>query len=220
MATAVDRRRDQDKARLGHAFHFALGNAEFGRVDEIVGGINPQHRHGDFFQQRRGVVVARTVVPIQRIVGVVVARHETGIALVERFFRLESRGKLVLQQDGVGAGDDRKVGGGAQSLGRRRGVVAAVPQRIGLDRVDRHLAPHPVAPGDLDRLARKRREAPGKPRMLRAPDEGVHAPHRRAEDDLQVPDLEAVHEQPPLRLDHVVIIIFRKRHPHPVRRFG
>ena len=33
-------------------------------------------------------------------------------------------------------------------------------------------------------------------------------------------DPEPLDQHPPLRLDHVVIIIFREMHPHPVARLG
>ena len=46
--------------------------------------------------------------------------------------------------------------------------------------------------------------------MHLAPEPGVHAAHRRAEDQPQVIDVETFDEQAPLRLDHVAVAVAGK----------
>jgi hypothetical protein len=46
---------------------------------------------------------------------------------------------------------------------------------------------------------------------FRPPDPGVHAAHRIADHQSQMPDAEPFHDQPVLRIDDVVIVVFRKR---------
>jgi hypothetical protein len=52
--------------------------------------------------------------------------------------------------------------------------------------------------------------------MRLAPDEGVHAAHRGAEDQSQLLHPQLFGEHPVLRADHVVIVVFRELHAHPV----
>ena len=59
-------------------------------------------------------------------------------------------------------------------------------------------------------------EAFGEAGVSFAPDEGVHAAHRGAEDQLEFMDAELFGEHPMLRADHVVIVVAREFHPHPV----
>ena len=61
-------------------------------------------------------------------------------------------------------------------------VVAVVPGGIVADRLHGHVAPHTVAPGDLDGQAGEGRQRVGELRVGLAPDEGLHAAHRGAED--------------------------------------
>ena len=55
--------------------------------------------------------------------------------------------------------------------------------------------------------------------MRLGPDEAVHAAHRGAEEQAKAGDAE-LGQHPPLRLDHVVIIVGGKAHPQAVARLG
>ena len=56
-------------------------------------------------------------------------------------------------------------------------------------------------------------------RISHAPDPGVHAAHRIADHQPQMLDAEALRDQAVLRIDHVVVIVFRKRRLHAVGGF-
>ena len=53
---------------------------------------------------------------------------------------------------------------------------------------------------------------------LHAPDPGVHAAHRIADHEPQMLDAEPFLDQAVMRIDHVVVIVFRKRRLHAVGR--
>jgi hypothetical protein len=72
--------------------------------------------------------------------------------------------------------------------------------------------------GYLDGQAGHRHQCPGEVGMGLGPDEAVHAAHRGAHQKPQAGDSEPLDQHPPLRLDHVVIIVCREAHPHPVAR--
>ena len=62
--------RQQDELPLGHARHQPLDHAELGRVHEVVGGVDGQHRRRDLLEVRRRIVVARRVELVEHVVGV------------------------------------------------------------------------------------------------------------------------------------------------------
>ena len=53
-------------------------------------------------------------------------------------------------------------------------------------------------------------------RIFHAPDPGMHAAHRIADHEPQMLDAEAFLDQAVLRVDHVLVIVFRKRRLHAV----
>ena len=50
-------RRNHDRASLRDALDLALENAELGRIDQVVGGIDGEKRRTDFFQIRSRIVI-------------------------------------------------------------------------------------------------------------------------------------------------------------------
>ena len=67
--------------------------------------------------------------------------------------------------------------GGAQAEGRFSRVLPVLPSRITLHSVDCHVAHHPIAAGDFDREACKRRQSIGETWKGLAPNKGLHAAH-------------------------------------------
>ena len=61
---------DEDELRVGHAGDHLFGDAELGRVDEVVGGVDPEDGRGDGGELGLGVVVARGVDVVEEVVGV------------------------------------------------------------------------------------------------------------------------------------------------------
>ena len=59
----------------GILFDQALGDAEFGRVDKVVGGVDPENRRGDCAKFRFRIVISGSVHVIQKVVGVGVRNH-------------------------------------------------------------------------------------------------------------------------------------------------
>ena len=119
-----------------------------------------------------------------------------------------------------GPRDEQQVLGRPQAGDWLSRIIAALPRRVGFDPINCQLAPHPVEARDLDRLAGHRHQCAREIRIGFAPDEAVHAAHRRAHNEPQVGDTEALDQHAVLRCDHVVIIIFGEVHPRPVRRLG
>ena len=99
------------------------------------------------------------------------------------------------------------------------GVVAAVPVGIVLDCFDRKPALVPVLARNLDRLARDRHHAVHEIGKHEAPHPTVHAAHRGAEHEPQMPDVEMLGDQPMLRRDDVLIAVVRKFRAQAVARF-
>src|SRR5580692_2916876 len=64
------RSRQQKKSSILYALDLALGDAEFRRIDEIIRGIDEHHLGANGLQFRGGIVVARGVYRIEKIVGV------------------------------------------------------------------------------------------------------------------------------------------------------
>src|SRR6185312_1617696 len=60
MAMGLVRDGQQNEAPVFHLFDLLLGNAEFWRVDEIVGRIDEHDRRDDLIQILRRVIVARS----------------------------------------------------------------------------------------------------------------------------------------------------------------
>ena len=61
---------DQDEAAARDALDLALGDAELGWVDEVVGGVDVDQPCADALELGRGVVVARRVDLVEQIVRV------------------------------------------------------------------------------------------------------------------------------------------------------
>jgi hypothetical protein len=115
---------------------------------------------------------------------------------VQRGLGAFAGGELRLHRHRIAARDGEEIGDGTHPLRGLGGVVAPVPRRIGLDRVDRHLAPHPVAAGDLHCVAGEGRQSLGETGMGLSPDEGMHAAHRGAEDQLEPSHAQPLGQQP------------------------
>jgi hypothetical protein len=115
---------------------------------------------------------------------------------------------------------DEEVGGAAESFDRLMRVVAVVPGGTVADRQHCYVAPHPVAAGDFDGQAGEGRQRVGEVRVGLAPDEGLHAAHRGAEDEAKMVDVQIVDEHLVLRADHVVVGVARELHAEAVRRLA
>ena len=50
VAARLVAQRNHDRAAVRHALDLALENAELGRIDQVVGGIDGQKRRADFFE--------------------------------------------------------------------------------------------------------------------------------------------------------------------------
>ena len=61
---------DEDELGVRHLLDQLLGDAQLRRVDEVVGGVDPEDGGGDGVELRLGVVVARGVDVVDEVVGV------------------------------------------------------------------------------------------------------------------------------------------------------
>ena len=61
---------DEDEFGVRHLRDDFFGDAQLGRIDEVVGGVDPEDRGGDGGELGRGVVVARGVDVVEEVVGV------------------------------------------------------------------------------------------------------------------------------------------------------
>ncbi len=210
---------EEDEAAVLEAADHLLGEAEFGGVDEVVGGVDPHHVGGDLLQLGRGIVVARGIELVELVVGirvldpVVNPLGQPGVGGVA--------GRVVLLHlQRRAAGNDREVLGGAQALDRLLGILPALPGRVGGDRVHGHLAPHAIAAGDLHGVAGQRHQAVHVAGVGLGPDEALHAAHGGADDQAQVVDAEALGQQLVLGQDHIVVVVFGEPGVQPVRGLG
>ena len=150
VAKSLFRGRQEDELAVFHALDFLFGDAKFGRVDEIIRGVDVHDVGLDGFKFGGGIVIARGIDGIEKIVGIESggeARHCGGKIFVGGI----ARGEIFLRVQGSAAGDDQKIGGDFEGGARLRGVVAIFPIGILVDSVNDHLAPDAVASGNLHR---------------------------------------------------------------------
>jgi len=110
----------EDEPAAFHALDFAFGDGEFGRVDEIVGGVDVHDVGLDGFEFGGGIVIARGIDGVEKIVGVESggeARHGGGKIFIGGI----AGGEIFLHVEGSAAGDDQKIGGNLQGGTRLRG---------------------------------------------------------------------------------------------------
>ena len=131
--------------------------------------------------------------------------------------RRRRRQRLIGQR--AAAGRDAIGVDGVFHHARLGGVIAAIIVGIVADGLQHHPPQHPVARRHLGRLRRHRHQRVHELRIFAAPDPGVHAAHRIADHEPQMLDAEAFRDQPIVRIDHVLVIVFRKRRLHAVGRF-
>ncbi len=89
-----------------------------------------------------------------------------------------------------------------------------------MDRVDGHLAPHPVAAGYLGRQAGQGHDGVHGVGPGLAPEEGVHAAHGRAHHQPEALDPEPLGDQGALGDDHVGVVVVGEFGVQPVRGLG
>ena len=206
---------NEDELGVRHSRDQFFGDAELGRVDEIVGGVDPEDRSGDGGELRLGVVVARGVDVVEEVVGVGVS-GEAGKSSIGISLGLGARGEVLLHLERSRAGDRDQIVGAAETLDGFGGVVAVLPRRIIANDLHGHVAPHAVAAGELDGQAGEGRQGVGELRIGFAPDEGLHAAHRGAEDEAEVVDVQAFEEHGVLGPNHVVVIVLGEVHAEAV----
>ena len=143
-----------------------------------------------------------------------------GEEAVDEGFGLGAGGIVFLHLERRGAGDEDEVVGAAETFGGLGGVVAVLPCGIVLDGLHGHVAPHAVATGEFDGETGERSEGIGEARVSFAPDEGLHAAHRGAEDEAKVIDVETFEEHGVLAGDHVVVVVLGEFHAEAVGGFG
>ena len=105
---------EQDKFAVLHASDFALGDTEFGWIDEIVSGVDVHDMRLNLFKLCRGVVISRGIDGVEKIVGVDRsgdACHGGG----EIFVSSIARRQIFLHVQRSAAGDDQKIAGDLQA---------------------------------------------------------------------------------------------------------
>jgi hypothetical protein len=70
MAVRLGCDRQQNEARIWHPAGLLLGNCELGRVDEIIGRVDPKDRNRDARELRGGIVAPAGIQIIKAVVGV------------------------------------------------------------------------------------------------------------------------------------------------------
>src|SRR5262245_60893201 len=125
MAARVFAGRYQVKPTVLHAFECAFRYSGFRRIAFIVGRIDRQERGLNPFEAGRGVVVARRLPLVKKVIGIAGERGRQ--ALVEELVGLLARGGQLLVRERASAGSDAEEHAG-QAQGRRLSrVVAVVP---------------------------------------------------------------------------------------------
>ena len=79
VAARVFARRYQVKPTVLHAFECAFGDCGFRRVAFIVGRIDRQERGLDAFQAARGVIVARRLPLVEKVIGIAGGRRRQAL---------------------------------------------------------------------------------------------------------------------------------------------
>jgi len=92
--------RDDDGAALGDALDFALKDAKFRRVDQIVGGVDGEERRADLSQIRTGIVVPGAFDLVQDVIGVG-SLHLVGDILIQNRVAILQGRHCRLADDGV-----------------------------------------------------------------------------------------------------------------------
>ena len=207
--------RDQHVAAAAHARDERLHQAELGRVDEVVGGVDREHGRHDGLEVGRGVVVARGVELEEHVVGLG-ARQPARNLRFEEGVRGLSRRRVLLPLDRGRAHQDQQPLRAAEARHRRLLVLAARESRVVPDRIHERLAPDAVAADDGRRRAGQRHERVHEGRMRVAPHPSVHAAHRGAQQQPQVGHAQPVRQQPVLERDHVGVAVLREPLPQAV----
>ena len=99
---------DEDELGVRHLLDEFFGDAELGRVNEVVGGVDVHDRNGDAVEVRARVVVARGVTSVvDEVVGVVCGVHAGRGAVVDELLWRPSRGgRGLLLHERSGAHDE------------------------------------------------------------------------------------------------------------------
>jgi hypothetical protein len=210
---------EKDELRVGHQWNHFFCHAEFGRVDEVVGGVDPKDRSGDGGEFGRGVVVAGGVDVVEEVVGIRVG-VAGGDAVVDVGLDLGAGGVVLLELERSAAGEEEEIVGEGDALDGLGGVLAVLPGGVVADGLHRHVAPFAVASGEFDRLAGEGSEGVDELRIGLAPDKALHAAHGGAEDEAEVIDVKAVDEHGVLGGDHVVVVVLREVHVEAVGGFA
>src|SRR6185437_11487292 len=167
---------DEDELRVRHFPGELFGDAELGRIDVVVGGVDVHDGDGDAAEVGLGVVVPRGVHVIDHVVRVDVRGGALEV-VVDVLLGGGASGCGLLEHERSGAHDEEHLVGGADAVERLGGVVAVVPGGVALDVFDGHVAHHAVAAGDLGGEAGEGHERVGEAGVGFAPDEGLHAAH-------------------------------------------
>jgi hypothetical protein len=215
MAARVFAGRYQVKLTVLHAFEFALRDAGFRRVTLIIGRIDRQERGLNPLEAGRGVVVARSVPLVKKVIGIAGGWHRQ--ALVDQLVGLLARGSHLLVRERSSARRDAKEHAGQAQRRRLSRVVAVVPFRVAADRFEHHPPQHPIAARHGRGLRRHGHQHVHEVGILFAPKPRVHAAHGIAEHEAQVTDAEPLSHEPVLGFDHVIVIVLRKFGPQAVR---
>ena len=70
VAVGLHRGRNQDETGVRHPGDQLLGHLQFRRVDEVIGGVDPEHRSGNRAELRLRVIVAGRVEVVEEVVGI------------------------------------------------------------------------------------------------------------------------------------------------------
>ncbi len=200
---------DEDEAGVRHLRNHALRDAELGWIDEVVGGVDPEDGDGDPGERGGGVIVpARVEVKdhVIRVSGAIGAGNGGVNVLLDR----GARGIVFLELERCSAGEKQEIVGEGQALRGFGFVVAAEIGGVGLNTLDRHVAPLAIAAGERDGKAGEGGERVGKTGVGFSPDEALHAAHGGAEDKAEMVDVETLLEHKSLRSDHVVVVVSRE----------
>jgi hypothetical protein len=170
---------DKHETGLRHFGEYAIVDdllTELRRVDEVVGGVDPEGWGDDRREFWLRVVVARGVDVVDEIVGVDVGNGPRHI-VVDVFLRLRARGLMLLHLQRCGAHDEEHGFCSAYAFYGRCCVFAVLPGGIILDALDGDVAGHAIAACEFNGIAGEGCESVHKLGVGLSPHPGLHAAH-------------------------------------------
>ena len=210
--------RDQKEMRVPYMLQAFRHQPGFQRIAFVIRGIDRQHRGRDLFQTRASGCSRSPRRPDrphrQRRARMALPAPWQGW---HRPWRC-SAPRLIRQRAAIRRGrEHQRIDMQGFGLGL---VIAAIPGRIRLDRIDQHPAHHPVPPRDRSRRGGHRHQRIHIAGIGLTHNPGLHATHRVAHHQTEMLDPKTIMHELVFGIDNVGVVVMGEFHPQAVRGLG